>query len=118
MELAANPEDLAMIRELYGSRAQTIINLLLAFDAYLKWYYPFKKSIPFMAPMPVREEHAFQNACAAIDMYEMYERVSIRSHKSFLPHGACYKVSSDILKVGDVWSVNLSPLGGPDWING
>ena len=84
--------------------------MLLAFDAYLKWYYPYKESIPFMAPMDVREERAFENCCTAIDMYEMYERVSIRSHKSFLPHGACFKVSRDILEMGDVWCVNLSPL--------
>eukprot|EP00965_Chrysotila_dentata_P205372 6182917-Pleurochrysis_carterae.AAC.2 len=43
-------------------------------------------------------------------MYEVFERVSIRSHKSFLPHGAVSKVSADILEVGDVWAVDLSPL--------
>ena len=110
MEFAAGPDDLAMIRELYGSRAQTIINLLLSFDAYLKWYYPLKQSIPFLAPMEEREQRAFDNCCSAIDMFEVFERVSIRNHKSFLPHGACYKVSQDILEVGDVWAVNLSPL--------
>ena len=110
MELAADPEDLAIIRTLYGSRAQTIINLLLAFDAYLNWYYPYKESIPFLAPMAVREARAFENCLTAIDMYEMFERVSICNHKSFLPHAACYKVGLDILQVGDVWAVNLSPL--------
>ena len=99
-----------MIRELYGSRAQTIINLLLAFDAYLKWYYPYKQSIPFKAPMEEREARAFDNCCTAVDMFEIFERVSIRNHKSFLPHAACYKASQDILEVGDVWAVNLSPL--------
>eukprot|EP00965_Chrysotila_dentata_P180859 5970043-Pleurochrysis_carterae.AAC.1 len=48
--------------------------------------------------------------CDAIDMYEVFERVSIRSHKSFLPHGAVFKVTADILEVGDVWAVDLSPL--------
>ena len=103
MELAADPDDIAMTRALYGSRAQTIINVLLSFNAHLNWYYPLKKSIPFLAPMDVREARAFENCCTAIDMFEMFERVSIRNHKSFLPHGACYKVSQDILKVFSRW---------------
>ena len=35
-ELAADPADVEIIRELFGSKAQTIINALLAFDAYFK----------------------------------------------------------------------------------
>ena len=46
----------------------------------------------------------------ATDMYEMYERVSINSHKSFLPHGAVYKTTKDILEVKDVHKYNLSSL--------
>ena len=42
MELASDPEDLKMIRDVYGSRAQTLINVLLSFDAYFNWYYPLK----------------------------------------------------------------------------
>ena len=110
MELAADPDDLAIIREIYGSRAQTIINSLLAFDAYFQWYYPLKESIPWMCEMRMREERAFDNMCRAVDKFEMYERVSIRSHKSFLPHGAVFKVTADILEVGDIWAIDLSPL--------
>ena len=43
-------------------------------------------------------------------MFEMFERVSICSHGSFLPHAAVYKVTRDILLVGDVWAVDTSPL--------
>lgn len=102
--------DLDIIRELFGSRAQTIINILLAFDAYFAWYYPLKQSIPFLAPMAVREARALENCRAAIDMHEAFERVSMRNHGSFLPHAAIFKVTSDILRVGDVYAVNLSPL--------
>ena len=35
IELAADEADLQIIRDLYGSRAQTIINALLAFDDHL-----------------------------------------------------------------------------------
>ena len=63
-----------------------------------------------MAPLPVREERAYDNMCAAIDKIEIYERVSIRNHKSFLPHGAAFKVTKDILEVGDVYAIDLSPL--------
>lgn len=110
MELQADTEDLAIVRELYGSRAQTLINALLAFDAYFQWYYPMKQSIPFLAPISQREERALSNCRSAIDMHEMFERVSVRNHGSFLPHGAIFKVSRDILRVADVHAVNISPL--------
>eukprot|EP00966_Prymnesium_polylepis_P131872 3049485-Prymnesium_polylepis.1 len=44
VERAADPADLQMIRTLYGSRSQTILNALLAFDAFFSWYmyYPFE----------------------------------------------------------------------------
>ena len=110
MEAAANPEALAIIRKLYGSRAQTLINCLLSFDAYFNWYYPFKKSIPYGSSTEVKEARAFDNCCKAIDMQEMFERMSIAKHGSFLPHGAVFKVTRDILEVGDVWAHDLSTL--------
>lgn len=110
MEEKCDAADLDIIRELFGSRAQTIINILLAFNAYFAWYYPLKQSIPFLAPMAVREARALENCRAAIDMHEAFERVSMRNHGSFLPHAAIFKVTSDILRVGDVYAVNLSPL--------
>ena len=48
----------------YGSRAQTIINILLAWDGFLAWYYPLKDSIPFMCPVPMREERALKVTCS------------------------------------------------------
>eukprot|EP00965_Chrysotila_dentata_P068767 2272310-Pleurochrysis_carterae.AAC.1 len=84
--------------------------MLLAFDAYFKWYFPFEASIPLFCDYSLREKHAFQNMRDATDMLEAFERVSIRSHKTFLPHGAVFKVTRDILEVGDVWAVDLSPL--------
>jgi hypothetical protein len=95
---------------IYGSRAQTIINALLAFDAYFAWYYPLKESIPFLAPMEDRFARAFENCNLAIDMHEIFERLAIRKHGSFLPHGAIFKVSRDILEVADVWATDLSKL--------
>ena len=44
-----------------------------------------------MAPIPIREARAFENMTTAIDMMEMFERISIRNHKSFLVHGAVFK---------------------------
>ena len=63
-----------------------------------------------MCDMALREERAFENMTTAIEMHEMYERVSINNHKSFLPHLAIYKASADILLVSDVWAADLSPL--------
>ena len=110
LEAAADPADLAMIRSLYGSRAQTLLNILLAFDGYFQWYYPFKASIPFLCGMELREERALDNACRAIDMNEITERLTIRNHGSYLFHGAIFKVSRDILRVADVWATDLSKL--------
>ena len=112
IEQAADQECLATIRKIYGSRARTLINILLAFDSYFAWYYPLKASIPFGSSVEVKEARAFDNCCSAIDMQEMLERISASSngHGSFLPHGAVFKVSRDILEVGDIWAHDLSPL--------
>ena len=110
VELAANPADLVLIRGVFGSRAQTLINTLLSFDAFFNWYYPMVDSIPLFADEPVKEQRAFDNMCSAIDMHGMFERLSIHNHKSFLIHGAVYKVTRDILNVGDVWAFCLSAL--------
>lgn len=110
VEASANQMSLKVIREIYGSRAHTLINILLAFDAYFSWFYPFKKSIPYLCGMEIREARALDNCRRAIDMQEMFERVSIYNHHSFLPHGAVFKVTRDILQVGDVSAHDLSAL--------
>ena len=104
MEKAADPAGIQKIRDKYGSRTQTIINSLLAFDAYFSWYYHLKYGCPplFEPDMSVKEEAAFANCCKAIDMHEAFERLAIRQHGSFLPHGMIFKVTRDILAVGDV----------------
>ena len=91
MELSCDQSDLQAIRDKFGSRAQTIINMGLAFDEYLRWYYPYKKAVPFMCDLKLREERALDNMRSAVDMMEIFERVSIRCHGSFLIHGAVYK---------------------------
>ena len=71
---------------------QTYINILLAFDAYFAWYFAYKRSVPFKCADEIREDRAFDNMHKAIDMFEMFERLSINNHKSFLPHLTVYKV--------------------------
>lgn len=113
IELATDEADIRILRELYGPRAQTILNILLAFDAYFRWYYPLKESIPFMADKKVREARAFDNCITAIDLHEIVERLTARGlkgHQSFLFHGVIFKVTRDILSVGDVWATGSSPL--------
>ena len=110
IEQTANPADLAIIRDLYGSRAQTIINALLAFDAFFAWYYPLKESIDAESSLVEREARALDNCRSAIDVHEIYERCSIRGHGSFMPHGAIFKLTKDILHVGDVWPYCTSAL--------
>ena len=43
-------------------------------------------------------------------MHEIYERLSIRKHGSYLPHGAIFKMSADILEVADIWAVDVSKI--------
>ena len=38
--------------------------------------------------MALREQRALDNTRLAIDMHEIFERVTARNHKSFLVHGA------------------------------
>jgi hypothetical protein len=112
MELAADPAHIQIIRDIYGSRAQTLINTLLAFDAYFAWYYPLKNNS--MGPLDTDKEKvlncAFTNCTTAIDMHEIAERLSIRAHKSFLFHGAIFKATRDILRVGNAWMFGTSSL--------
>jgi len=61
IELTCDQTDLQAIRDKFGSRAQTIINTALAFDAYLRWYYPYKTAVPFMCDLRRREERALDN---------------------------------------------------------
>ena len=43
-------------------------------------------------------------------MHEIYERCATRKHGSFMPHGAIFKTTRDILKVGDIWRYCVSAL--------
>jgi len=43
-------------------------------------------------------------------MHEMFERVSLGRHGSFMPHAAIYKITQSILEVGDVEAFDTSPL--------
>ena len=101
---------LAIIRDLYGSRAQTIINTLLSFDAFFAWYFNLKESVDHDAPLDEKEAHALRNMQLAIDMQEIFERSSIRKHGSYMPHAAVFKMTRDIIKVGDIWRYCLSAL--------
>ena len=71
---------------------QTLINVLLAFDAYFSWFYALVESVPLFCPYEQREDRALDNMQKAIVMMEQFERVTINNHKSFLPHLAVFKV--------------------------
>ena len=92
----------------HGSRL--LVGALLGFDAYFKWYYTLKESVPFRCTMDVRQRRALENCQFAIDLHEITERITINNHKSFLFHGAIYKTSRDIMRVGDIHKFNVSPL--------
>ena len=53
---------------------------------------------------------ALENMQLAVDMHEMFERVSLGLHGSFMPHAAIYKITQSILEVGDVEAFDTSPL--------
>jgi hypothetical protein len=66
--------------------------------------------VALLATVEEREARALDNMRHAIDMAEMLESVSACRHNSFMPHGAIFKTTVDILSVGDVWAFDLSPL--------
>ena len=98
------------LRAKYGNWAIPAIRTALAFDAYFSWYYAWRNKVPLDAPRKDKEERALQNMQLAVDMHEMYERVSLGQHGSFMPHAAIYKITQSILEVGDVEAFDTSPL--------
>ena len=82
LERAADHEDLEVVRELFGSRANTIINTLLAFDGYFAWYYPLKLSVPFRCEMALREQRALDNIPAVQSTCTRSSSVSPRATTS------------------------------------
>ena len=84
MELAADPADLEIIKELFGSRGQTLINILLAFDAYFAWYFPLVESVPLdaeYAPMTAMSERRSRRERAAKVAVSERQRCRERSAK-------------------------------------
>ena len=64
---------------------------------------------PLMSRLPIPSAPSIPDG-QAIDKHEIYERLGIRKHGSFLPHGAIFKMSRDILLIGDIWATDLSKL--------
>ena len=94
----------------YGNWAIPAIRRALAFDAYFSWYYAWRNKVPLDAPQEDKETRALENMHLAVDMHEMFERVSLSRHGSFMPHAAIYKITQSILEVGDVEAFDTSPL--------
>jgi hypothetical protein len=89
---AAHPGATDLLKQRYGSRANTAIRAALAFDAYFSWCCAWKKN-PLDATRDVKEARALENMQLAVDMHEMFERVSLCQHGSFMPHTAIFKVT-------------------------
>ena len=94
---------------MYGNWANTAIRTALAFDAYLLWYYSWKKSSPRCHAKGQGDARAVEHALA-VGMHEIFERVSVVQHGSFMPHVAIYKITQSILEVSDVEAFDTSPL--------
>ena len=65
------------LRAKYGNWAIPAIRTALAFDAYFSWYYAWRDKVPLDAPRKDKEERALENMQLAVDMHEMFERVSL-----------------------------------------
>jgi hypothetical protein len=112
MEEAADPEHLRIIRELFGSRAQTLINSLLTFDAFLG---------PGLV-LSLQGERAL--AGRAGDARGAGTRQHAARHRHGRDAGARFglqaqllhaarrhlQTTADILSVGNVWAFDLLPL--------
>ena len=100
LELAADPADIKVVRGLYDSRAQTILNALLSFDGLLQLVLSSEGSVEDRTKVELCELDNFQTAID-LQLHEICEHLSIRNHKSFLFHGAIYKVTRDIHTVAN-----------------
>tara|TARA_B100000524_G_scaffold18871_1_gene9734 strand:- start:18 stop:671 length:654 start_codon:yes stop_codon:yes gene_type:complete len=98
-----------LLKKMYGNWANTAIRTALAFDAYLLWYYSWKKSSPRCHAKGQGDARAVEHALA-VGMHEIFERVSVVQHGSFMPHVAIYKITQSILEVSDVEAFDTSPL--------
>ena len=79
---------------------------------FIHRFYPYRalRHTKLFYPMPLRQENALVNMRTALDMDEIFERVAIRNHGSFLVHGAIFKATRDILRVGNPWACDMSDL--------
>ena len=48
--------------------------------------------MPLDATQDVKEKRALENMQLAVDMHEIFARVSVGQHGSFMPHAAIYKL--------------------------
>jgi hypothetical protein len=110
-ERACDPRDLEIIRASYPLHCQTIINFCLVMDAYVAWHYQLvAPGLTFMCPMEIRIPRALKLCQLGCVFHEICERVSIRAHKSFVPHAMTARVPQAVLAVGDLGAVSLSSL--------
>ena len=107
---ADHPGATDLLKAKYDNWANTAIRTALAFDAYFSWYYAWRNKVPLDAPRKDKETRALENMQRAVDMHEMFERVSLSRHGSFMPHAAIYKITQSILEIGDVEAFDTSPL--------
>ena len=66
--------------------------------------------MPLDATQEDKETRTLENIQLAVDMHEIFERVAVGQHGSFMPHAAIYKITQSILEVGDVEAFDTSPL--------
>ena len=110
MELAADPEHLAYIREIFGSHAQLLISALLTADAFFILWRLNNKPMEFLGPAEVNGPHALAFCRAAIDYGNMLERVCVKPHKSWYPHMAIWTWPLNILDLGNINKPNMQSL--------
>jgi len=111
-ERRCDPTHLALIRDTFGSRGNTLIGIICAWDAYLRWYRANgSHEVEFLdTNVDAVEQHALRCCQLAIEQQEAFERVSGKAHKSFLPHLAVFKITRDKLRVGDNTKADMSAL--------
>ena len=91
---ADHPGATDLLKETYGSCANTAIRTAFAFDAYFSWYYAWRNKVPLDATQEDKERRALENMQLAVDMHDMFERVSLGRHGAFMPHAASIRLRS------------------------
>ena len=110
-EAKADQEALASVTKALGVDAQEVVNVALAWDAYLAWHHGLYTRLPADADDATIDAHGLKMLHLAIASKEMFEEASDHASQSWYPHIAMTVYPVCVWKFrSDLWDVSMSAL--------